>query len=52
MMVGVIRDESFFCTLGSPPRTIDKGKEIRVPLPRLLPSEEIESLLDTAQSQI
>ena len=51
VMIGTILDESFFCSKDSP-MTITKGTEIRTVLPRLLPGEEFEAVLDTAAGSI
>ena len=44
-LIGVILDESFFCSDDSP-KTIEMGTEIRTVLPKLLPSLDMEVLLD------
>ena len=48
VMVGTILDESFFCSADTP-MTIEEGTEIRVVLPKLLPGEEFETMMVTAE---
>ena len=50
-VIGIILDETFFCSEDSSKR-IERGTEIRNVLPKMLPGEEYEATLDTAQESI